>query len=140
MKFKEILRDNKLSFTESRLCLLKVLLTAEIPLSEKELEKRLPEKINRTTIYRNLNILSERGIIQRIFSGESVRYKLSLSHLRNPKNPDHIHFQCRECNKIICLEDLKVKDYALPEGFLKIENQFLIVGKCKECNEKKQMV
>lgn len=136
MKFRKILKENDFSCTESRLCLLDVLLTAEFPLSEKELESRLPEKYNRTTIYRNLNALSEKGIIQRILSGESVKFKLSSAQLNNRKDPDHIHFQCRICNRIICLEELTVKDYNLPKGFQKIENQFLIIGICGNCNEK----
>lgn len=135
MDFIDLLKEFRLSRTESRLSLLHTLYEAEIPMSEKEIEEQMPEKCNRTTIYRNLNSLSEKGIIQRILSDDAVKYKLNVNHLLNNEQ-EHIHFQCRNCNRVICMEELKVQDYKLPEGYDKIENQFLIVGICKDCNEK----
>jgi hypothetical protein len=32
------------------------------------------------------------------------------------------------------MEEIPVQDYKLPEGFRKIENNFLITGICKKCN------
>jgi Fur family ferric uptake transcriptional regulator len=135
MDFIELLKDYGLSRTEGRLSLLQALFEADIPMSEKEIERIMPDKINRTTIYRNLNSLSEKGIIQRILSDEAIKYKLNLKHLQNNEQ-EHVHFQCRLCNRVICMEELKVQEYKLPEGYDKIENQFLIVGICKDCNEK----
>lgn len=136
MNFLKLLRTHQFSLTESRITLLKTLSEAELPLSEKEIEKQMRMQFNRTTIYRNLNSLSEKGIIQRIVSDDCIKYKLNTSIINNHSEPDHIHFKCKGCNRVYCLEDLKVKDYPLPEGFNKIENQFLIVGICKDCNEK----
>mgnify|MGYP006282027305 FL=1 len=96
----------------------------------------MPAGINKTTIYRNLNSLSEKGIIQRIISGGSLKYKLNNSLLDNKNSPEHVHFQCTVCNRVICMEELKIQDYDLPGGYDKIENQFLIIGTCKDCNEK----
>lgn len=135
MDFIELLKEYGLSRTESRISLLETLYKADIPMSEKEIENLIPGKFNRTTIYRNLNSLTKRGIIQRILSDDAVKFKLSLSHLYNNEQ-EHIHFQCSSCNRVICMEELKIHDYSLPEGYNKIENQFLIVGICKECNEK----
>ncbi len=136
MNFPELLKNNNFSLTDSRITLLKTLSVSRLPLSEKEIELKMPSKFNKTTIYRNLNSLSKKGIIQRIISDDCIKYKLNTSPPGNDHEPDHIHFKCRECKRVICLEDLKVKDYPLPEGFNKIENQFLIVGICKACNEK----
>lgn len=135
MDFVELLKEYGLSRTDSRLSLLQALYEADVPMSEKEIEIIMPDKINRTTIYRNLNAMSEKGIIQRILSDEAIKYKLNLNQLNNNEQ-EHIHFQCRLCNQVICMEELKVQKYELPEGYDKIENQFLIVGVCKECNEK----
>lgn len=135
MNFKVLLRENKFSLTRSRLSLLETLERASIPMSEKEIEKKMRSKYNRTTIYRNLNSLSEKGILQRILSDDCIKYKLIQGSHANKSDSDHIHFQCRECNRVICMEDLKIVDYPLPEGYNKLENQFLIVGICRECNE-----
>ncbi len=135
MNFKKLLKEYHFSLTDSRIQLLQVLSKANCPLSEKEIEEMIHGEINRTTIYRNLNSLSAKGIIQRIISGDSLKYKLNSSVLHKKDSPEHIHFQCTKCNRVICMEELKVKDYDLPGGFNKIENQFLIVGICKDCNE-----
>lgn len=89
---------------------------------------------NRTTVYRNLSTLAEKGILQRIMSGDSVKYKFH-DHLDKRNNKDHIHFECIKCHKVYCMEDLIVKDYKLPGGFQKKENQFLIIGVCKNCSQ-----
>jgi len=136
MNFLKILKEHRFSLTESRIILLKTLFDADYPLSEKEIETQMPVKYNRTTIYRNLNSLSKKGVIQRILSDECIKYKMNVSSLHNENESDHIHFQCRICNRVICMENLKVDDYPLPKGYNKIENQFLIVGICKDCNEK----
>lgn len=135
MNFNKLLREHNFSRTEGRLKLLKTLAKADCPLSEKEIEKIMPAVINKTTIYRNLNSLSEKGIIQKIISGDSLKYKLNSSLLHNENSPEHIHFQCTVCNRVVCMEELKIQDYDLPGGYNKIENQFLIIGICKDCNE-----
>ncbi len=136
MNFNELLKKHSFSRTEGRLKLLETLNKADCPLSEKEIERMMPAGINKTTIYRNLNSLSEKGITQRIISGDSLKYKLNNSLLDNKDSPEHVHFQCTACNRVICMEDIEIQDYDLPGGYDKIENQFLIIGICKECNEK----
>ncbi len=134
MNFPEMLKSYNLSLTRSRLRLLEILDGASIPLSERDIELRMGMTCNRTTVYRNLTTLVGKGIAQRILSDDSVKYKILHGGDGSSRKHDHVHFQCRSCNRVLCLEDLMVKDYILPEGFSKIENQFLIVGICKDCN------
>ena len=130
MKAGELLKSYHLSLTKSRIGLLEILEKSTVPLSERDIEARMYTGCNRTTIYRNLGTFVGKGVVQRILSDDSVKYKLLC---RDDKH-DHVHFQCRICNRVICLEELLVYDYELPGGYSKIENQFLIVGICKECN------
>lgn len=134
MNYSNLLKSKQLSLTKSRKTLLKVLEETNFPVSGKEIEEKIKGKCDRATIYRNLSILSAKGIIQRILSGESIKYKFNPDNHKPEYENDHVHFQCNNCHKVICLEDLLVNDFILPEGFLKIENQFLIVGICKNCN------
>ena len=134
MEFTEILKVYNLSLTQSRLMLLNVLDKSDIPMSEKDIEEEMGDACNRTTIYRNLTTLVTKGLVQRILSDNSVKYKLLDCQSQADRHPDHVHFQCRLCKRVMCLEDLMVTDYELPEGYRKIENQFLIVGVCKDCN------
>ena len=129
----QLLSKYKLSLTQHRINIISVLINAEKPIGEKEIALELETVCDKSTIYRNLNTLTEKGVLQRIFSVDSIKYK--LKNLNNDKKiQDHIHFKCVKCNKLICMEDLLVKDYSLPNGYTKTENQFLILGYCKDCN------
>jgi Fur family transcriptional regulator, ferric uptake regulator len=131
----QLLSHHKLSLTRNRINIISVLFNSEVPISEKEIQLKLKKVCDKSTIYRNLNTLTEKGVLQRILSGGSLKYKLLSQGNKENKKQDHVHFQCIKCNKLICMEDLLVKDYTLPEGFSKVENQFLILGSCKECND-----
>ncbi len=136
MNYTELLKSRQLSLTQSRILLLKILSETDFPLSGKDIERMMMGKCDRATIYRNLNAFSGKGIIQRILSDDALKFKMNADEEQHGKDLDHIHFQCNKCHKVICMEDLLVKDYELPEGFSKIENQFLVVGICKNCNGK----
>lgn len=134
MNYCHLLKNNGFTCTQSRIRLLEVLCKAEHALSENEIEERIAGKINKTTIYRNLASMAEKGMVEKIQLDDCIKYKLNLANGSVLKK-NHIHFHCRECDKVLCLDDLVVKDYPLPEGFDKLENQFLIIGICKDCNE-----
>ncbi len=133
MDYKEILRSSNLSLTSHRIELLNVLSGCKQAINEKELELLMNGTCNRTTIYRNLNSLVDKKIVHRILSKEAVKYKLVTGNVESGKKSDHVHFECRSCKTTFCLEELSVQDYNLPEGFTKLENQFVIFGICKNC-------
>lgn len=135
MDYKEILRCNKLSLTSHRMELLGILSSCNKAISEKDLEIMMNGNCNRTTIYRNLNSLVEKKIVHRILSGEAIKYKLANGKKENSKKTDHLHFECKSCSSTYCLEELQVQDYKLPDGFTKLENQFLIFGICNNCKK-----
>ena len=134
MNYTELLKSRQLSLTQSRILLLKILSETDFPLSGKEIERKMMGQCDRATVYRNLNAFSGKGIIQRILSDDALKFKMNGDEEEHGNDLDHIHFQCNKCHKVICMEDLLVKDYELPEGFSKIENQFLVVGICNNCN------
>jgi len=130
MDLKKLLRDYHLSLTDQRIKLLSVLAGSGFAMTEKEIEEQMKGTCNKTTIYRNLTSLVKKKIVHRILSDEAIRYKLVQNDL---DYNEHAHFQCRRCNTTFCMEDIPVQDYKLPEGFRMIENQFLILGICKDC-------
>jgi Fur family transcriptional regulator, ferric uptake regulator len=127
MNPKQLLQDNNLSYTNQRIKLLTVLSESGFAMTEKEIEDQMNGFCNKTTIYRNLSSMVEKKIVHRILSDEAVRYKLKYN------DNEHMHFQCRNCSTIYCLEEIPVQNYMLPEGFKMLENQFLILGICKDC-------
>ncbi|MBN1662042.1 MAG: transcriptional repressor [Deltaproteobacteria bacterium] len=57
--------------------------------------------INRVTVYRILDLLVEKGLVERLNGGgRSLVYGLSP----NENHPPHPHFHCRRCGAIQCLQ------------------------------------
>ena len=97
--------------------------------------KRLP-KISLGTVYRNLEILAEMGMIKKLeIAGKEKRWDGDTSK--------HYHFRCLKCGKV---EDIFLKE----EDLIKLDNFFKgyvknnvkfedmnieINGICEECNK-----
>ncbi len=129
-----VLHKNGLSKTRSRINILNLLHRAEAPLSGKEICSRLIEKCDKSTVYRTLSSMFEKKIIQRVIIDHEVKYALKEAGIAGfGHESDHLHFKCSVCEKLFCLTEIEVQDYILPEGFIKEENQFLIIGKCNQC-------
>lgn len=129
-----ILSKSGLSKTRNRLNILKALELAKTPLSGKEIIYNLPEKCDKSTVHRTLNALFEKKLLQRVIVDHEVKYAISyLENSGNGHKNDHIHFKCSVCQELFCFKEIEVRDYQLPQGFVKEENQFLIIGKCKAC-------
>jgi len=59
-----------------------------------------------STVYRNLGILEQQGLIQRLTCCPSFdRYDADIT--------DHSHFHCRECNGVIDIDAEDIEKYAL---------------------------
>lgn len=89
-------------------------------------------KISRSTIYRNLNILSELGLINHIRVPGGDRYDLTTIN--------HSHIMCKLCGRVIDApieynseNDKKVEKES---GFKIINHQTLYEGICAECLNK----
>ncbi len=97
-----------------------------------EVKQQLPD-ISLGTIYRNLDILSRKGIIREVECGGKTR------RFDGNTEPHH-HVRCKECSRIddISCEDLdgviesagRGSDYALTGAWI------LFLGLCPDCREK----
>jgi len=94
-----------------------------------EVKKKLP-RISKGTVYRNLNVLKERGEIQNIFASES-HYDGDIS--------SHAHYICQKCGMIFDIfEDCRnckiLKHKRTKVGKI---NQYQInfYGYCKHCQK-----
>ena len=134
MKPEILLSKQGLSRTRTRVNILHLLMHTDSPLSGKDICKGLTSKCDKSTVYRTLNLLFEKDLLQRVIIDHEVKYALRDKHeASSAPETDHVHFKCMRCEKVMCMRDLLVEDYNLPEGFVKKENQFLIIGTCKEC-------
>ncbi len=135
MDSRTLLEQFGFSKTRNRINILDTLRDSRFPLSGKEICGHPAVNCDLSTVHRTLNTLFERKILQRVIVDHEVKYALRDGvNGKSRHKSDHIHFKCSVCNRLFCLTDIEVTDYNLPEGFVKEENQFLVIGKCKECN------
>jgi Fur family ferric uptake transcriptional regulator len=129
----QILKTNKLSKTRGRQEILKVLVESQFPLSGKEIADALGHLVDRTTVYRTLNTFEEKQLVHKVMADNVWRYVLTATPVNDDKEVEHVHFKCVECCRLICLHEVKMDDFQLPDGFKKLENNILITGICREC-------
>ena len=129
-----ILAVNGMSKTRNRVNILNALKHAQVPLSGKEICNILQGGCDKSTVYRTLNALFNKDVLQRVIIDHEVKYALREGDRSgNGHSRDHLHFKCSSCERLFCLTEIEVGDYQLPEGFIKEENQFLVIGKCNKC-------
>jgi len=137
----ELLKEHNLSITRIRLELLKQLLKSEVALSPAELSCQLKTECDRVTLYRNLKAFVEKGIVHQIFvDNHESKYVLPERNKGTGKNEiEHIHFKCVRCNVVKCLHNYPVIPVELPEGFVKLETNYVIFGLCNACSKKAKL-
>jgi len=95
--------------------------------------KRIPN-ISLGTVYRNLELLSSRGIIRRVdIAGRKRRY--------DAKTTEHAHIRCAICGRIVDVpgyENIQkiAHEISLTTGFTLILSEAEFVGICPECQSR----
>jgi len=134
--YAELLKACKLAVTRHRLRVLEIIGSHNFPLSAAEIYEALGHNtsINRVTVYRILDLLVERGLVQRLSGGgRSFVYGLAPSD----DHPAHPHFYCKSCGQMECLkpQSLIVDTQPMRRTFQGlIENiEVRIDGVCQTC-------
>ncbi len=132
------LRAFNLNHTRIRKALLEALVASKIALSANEIGERMELNCDRVTLYRNLKMFVEKGIIHQIFiDNHESKYVLPDRDIHSGDDTgEHIHFKCMNCSVVQCLHNYPVAPVDLPEGFLKLETNYVIFGLCDRCNLK----
>ena len=120
--------------TKQQQIILEVISTSRIHPTMKQLQQLIAKRdatIGQATIYRTINRLVEKGIVQKISDTNEYRYDV---------NYDHDHFKCLQCGKIedIYLPQDKtiLSDTLKPRTITKVE--MMIYGICEECQKRKK--
>jgi len=132
----EILFHHQVKKTTPRVAIIQALQQRSAPLSEGDLKDLLGDLYDRTTFYRSMQTLTDAGIIHRIVADNVlVKYVLNDCEHGHHHQPDHVHFYCQQCKDLICMEELKVQAYQLPDGFKEQTCDVIIRGLCSNCNK-----
>ncbi|HXS15159.1 MAG TPA: Fur family transcriptional regulator [Candidatus Saccharimonadales bacterium] len=132
--FSKLLAKHDLKITQARVSLLKLIEKENKPLDAQFLIDMLQKtsQVDKVTIFRILNVLSEHGILKRLEFGEGkARYELNTE--------DHHHLICQNCGKI---EDISDCNISALEKEIKQKKHFLVrlhtlefFGLCKDCQK-----
>lgn len=131
--FKQIITSNGYRLTKAREDTFRLLIAPK-PQAVREILVKAGGKVDRVSIYRNLELFEKLGIVHRIYVG--WKYKLELS---DEFVAHHHHLSCLQCGKIIDIEDEKhidlfIKNISATFDFTPRRHQFEIDGYCKKCH------
>lgn len=111
-----------------------ILENANSALYQEEIEKRLPEKIDRVTIYRILQGFCDDGKVHKIIRNDGKTcYALCHNCTAGNHHDNHPHFYCIACETIICIEQ-PIARQELPSGYNTVSTALYIAGYCQKCS------
>ncbi len=130
---KQLLQKSGLKSTEARIALLTLLDREDNPLDVYSIAENLKSggvDVDQATIYRVLDVLTQKGLISRLEFGEGkYRYELQKKH--------HHHLICQSCGRIEDVEgnfvDQIEKEIKSKNGFLIKSHSLEFFGVCKKC-------
>lgn len=130
-----ILKNHRLSKTDSRQKILELFLLSAGALSHADIETNSGAAFDRVTIYRTLQSFVEQGIIHLIpTTDNSIKYALCKDDCQlGHHNDNHVHFVCEDCKQTTCLDDVVIPIIKLPKGFRLSQAEMMISGICKDC-------
>ncbi|ENK1243379.1 transcriptional repressor [Clostridium sporogenes] len=141
--FKKLIEEKGYKFTFQKKIILKVLVNSSIHLNAEEIYNEIKkENVGIATIYRNLKIFEELGIVKE-FNIEGINYYEMKIFSGKPL---HIHFKCLKCNSIIDMDNSKLNlEYLkLNRAIERSENleiydvNMLFLGLCSRCKEEEK--
>lgn len=136
-KFEQLLIKNGLKRTAPRLQVLEILSSRDAATSQPYLEQVIGKSADRVTLYRVLQAFEEKGIIHKVLDSQgTANYAICADGCDAHHHQDeHVHFNCQTCNKIFCLDSVKIPEINLPEGFSLTQLNLTVTGTCTKCSK-----
>jgi len=129
-----ILKQYRVSITRTRIFLLNLFLQSNEALTLQYFLNNPLHHLDRTTIFRTLNLFVEKKIILRIPAADGINNYLFLQ----AKDPVHSYFICRGCKKIVPMEMIVLPEIKLPDDFIYQNTEIKVSGLCSSCRSRKQ--
>jgi len=137
--YSKLLMGRSLEPLTNRVRVLEVIGGNSSPLSAQDIYATLNRSsaINRVTVYRILEMLVDKGLVERLSGGgRSLVYGLAP----NENHPAHPHFHCKSCGALQCLQpgSLKVDLRGIERSFAgEIQGvEVRVDGICRNCLRK----
>lgn len=132
----DILTRKEVKPTSNRILVMRELIKASHPVSLADLEISLGFSMDKASIFRVLELFSEKDIIHVIEDGSrSLKYELCHSGTHHTISDQHVHFYCERCKEMYCFEDVSVPLVNIPEGFSPHAINYMVKGICPKCSK-----
>ena len=132
----DILTRKEVKPTSNRILVMRELIKASHPVSLADLEISLGFSMDKASIFRVLELFSEKDIIHVIEDGSrSLKYELCHSGTHHTIADQHVHFYCERCKETYCFESERVPLVNIPEGFYPHSINYMIKGICPKCSK-----
>jgi Fur family transcriptional regulator, ferric uptake regulator len=131
---RERIRASGARLTQPRTAVLASLMGAAEAMSHTDVVERLPagHEIDRVTVYRVLDWLTESGITHRV-AGDDRVWRFTLTG-PGEHSHEHAHFACTQCGRVECLTSISTaSQFRLPRGYVMREVELTIKGVCAKC-------
>ncbi len=127
----ELLEGKGLKKTKLRMELMQHFKNARHAQSYSDLKKVLVEPADKSTLYRNLSIFEEVGLIHSINDHTGIaKYAFGASP---SSGHEHAHFVCECCETVYCVKGVPELQLDVPKGFKAKNVQTIIMGICANC-------
>lgn len=137
-ELKSILRDKGARITSARIRVLGLLQSAHAPLSHGDIEGQLSKdaypEMDRVTLYRVLDWLTDIGLVHKAADSRGVFCFTAANP--NVEHARHMHFRCTDCGSVFCLDMPPPSPPKLPKGFRLAGMELDIRGNCPNCVRK----
>lgn len=131
--FEHLLRARKLKATATRLGVLSALADYAQAMPHSAIQNTL-QGVDRVTLYRTIQALSENGIIHKAMVEAGETYYALCSPRCTPEQHQHkhIHFKCTQCQKVTCVQASQAINLSIP-GHQVGDFDVTASGICQEC-------
>lgn len=80
------------------------------------------------TVYRNLRVMEELGVLEQVMFEEGVKFKM---HCR--EHDHHHHMICLDCGATYPIKFCPMEQTDVPADFKVLRHKFEVFGQCKAC-------
>lgn len=80
------------------------------------------------TVYRNLRVMEELGVLEQVIFEDGGKFKLHCK-----ENDHHHHMICLQCGRTYPITFCPMEQTVVPEEFRVVKHKFEVFGYCKEC-------
>ncbi|MCM3126434.1 MULTISPECIES: Fur family transcriptional regulator [unclassified Paenibacillus] len=127
----EAMSGQGLRITDQRKTLARLFAESEGYLSPKDVYEYMGKSysgLSFDTVYRNLRVMQELGVLEQVIFEDGVKFKASCS-----SGHHHHHLICLNCQKTLPIEFCPMKLTDTPDQFQVVEHKFEVFGYCRDC-------